>query len=202
MSNGYNEDYISRVIKEFLERKSTDKVIYYGPEKYKIYISLPYLGDASEKIRGNIKSCLSRIKCGSLQLVFTDKFSRLGDWFNFKDRQPSHLVSGAVYRVQCSCQAYYWGETGKCILSRFNEHNKTWGTNLTTVGKHLKSSPTCHIDFENRIKVVAKCHFASRRKLIETLYIQENKGDPNLLNKMSMLIHKSYWVKLSTKGGK
>ena len=67
-TNGYNEEYISRVIKEFLERKSTKKVIYSGPEKYKIYISLPYLGDTSEKIRGNIKSCLSRIKCGSLPM--------------------------------------------------------------------------------------------------------------------------------------
>ena len=74
MSNGYNEEYISRVIKEFLQRKSTDKVIYYGPEKYKIYISLPYLGDASAKIRGNIILCLSRIKCGSLQVVFTVNF--------------------------------------------------------------------------------------------------------------------------------
>ena len=27
-TNGYNEEYISRVIKEFLERKSTEKVIY------------------------------------------------------------------------------------------------------------------------------------------------------------------------------
>ena len=77
------------------------------------------------------------------------------------------------------------GETGKCILSRFEEHNKTFGTNLTTVGKHLKSSPTCHIDFENNVEVVAKCHFASRRKLVETLYIQESKGDPNLLNEMN-----------------
>ena len=39
MQNGYNEEYISRVIKEFLDRKSKDKVIYYGPEKRKIYIS-------------------------------------------------------------------------------------------------------------------------------------------------------------------
>ena len=118
-------------------------------------------------------------------MIYTDTFSRLGDWFHFKDRQPRHLVSGAVYRITCSCQKFYWGETGKCILSRFEEHNKTFGTNLTTVGKHLKSSPTCHINFENNVEVVSKCHFASRRKLIETLYIQESKGDPNLLNEMN-----------------
>ena len=80
---------------------------------------------------------------------------------------------------------YYLGETGKCILSRFDEHNKTFGTNLTTFGKHLKSSPTCHIEFENSVKILAKCHFASRRKLIETFFIQEHKVDPNLLNEMN-----------------
>ena len=184
MSNGYNEEFISRTIKEFLERKSKDKVIFYGPEKYKIYISLPYLGDVSAKIRGNITSCLSRIKCGSLKLVYTDTFSRLGDWFNFKDRQPSHMVSGAVYKLSCSCGLIYVGESGKCIFSRFKEHCKTNGKNLTTFGKHLKSSPTCHVDFDTSVKILAKSHHISTRKTIESLFIQEHKDDPNILNEM------------------
>ena len=49
---------------KFLLSKSRDKDIKYGPDKFKVYISLPYLGETSEKIRGNINSCLSRMKCG------------------------------------------------------------------------------------------------------------------------------------------
>ena len=80
---------------------------------------------------------------------------------------------------------YYVGESGKCILSRFNEHCKVNGKNLTTFGKHLKSSPTCHVDFNTSVEILAKSHYVSSRKVIETLFIQEHKDDPNVLNDMS-----------------
>ena len=124
------------------------------------------------------------MKCGSLQLVIIHTFPRSGDWFRFKDRQPNHLLSVAVSRITCKCKLFYVGETGKCILNHFNEHNKTFGSNLTTVGKHLKSSPTCHIDFENNVESLAKSHFTNKPKIIVTLFIEGHKGDPNLLNDM------------------
>ena len=147
-------------------------------------ISLSYLGQASEKIRGNIPSCLSQIKCGAVKLVFINKFSRVGDRFNFKDGQPHHLVNNVIYKVQCSCNYYYIGETGRCLKTRFNEHNKSSGSALTEVGKHLKSNPGHTLDFENRVCVLDRCGSVYKRKIIETLHIQDHKEDQNLLNDM------------------
>ena len=184
MKNGYNESYILDVINKFVQSKNREKLIKFGPDKFKVYISLPYIGEASEKIRGSIYSCLSRMKCGRIQLVFIDNFSRVGDWFRHKDRQPHHLQSGVVYKVECSCGCIYIGETARCLQTRFDEHNKRSGASLTEVGKHLKDNPGCSLDFDNKVSVLGRCRFTNRRKVLETLHLQEHKDHPKLLNDM------------------
>ena len=185
MRNGYNEELILSIINSFMSSKyRAQEGKPYGPDKFKIYISLPYIGEASEKIRGNISSCLSQLKCGGIQLIFIDKFSRVGDWFQVKDRQPHHLVSGVVYKVQCSCGCFYIGETARCLQTRVDEHCKITGKSLTEVGKHLKANPGHSIDFDNQVSVLGRCRFTSRRKLMETLHLQDHSSDPGLLNDM------------------
>ena len=187
MRNGYNEDFIYKIVKQFLDKKydtSTCQGPKFGPKQYSVYISLPYLGEASEKIKGNINSCLSKLKCGSLNLVFIDKFSRIADWFNFKDKQPKHLIIGAVYKVKCSCKFYYIGESGRCLKTRFNEHDKATGKHLTEVGKHLKQNPGHTLDFDHQVEVLGRCQPFYKRKILESLHLQDHKRDPYLLNEM------------------
>jgi len=185
MRNGYNEDYILSIINSFMSSKyNHNQGKRFGPDKYKIFISLPYIGEASEKIRGNINSCLSQMKCGGIQLVLIDKFSRVGDWFQAKDRQPLRLVNGVVYKIACSCGCFYIGETGRCLQTRFDEHCKTTGKSLTEVGKHLKENPGHSICFDTQVSALGRCNFTSRRKFLETLHLQDHKRDPGLLNDM------------------
>ena len=96
----------------------------------------------SHKVSSSIKSCLNQIKCGRVGLIFSHGFMRLDYKFKFKDFQPKHLQSGVVYKIECTCGKVYIGETGRCIKTRFDEHIKTIGTNITEVGKHLACSPT------------------------------------------------------------
>ncbi len=108
MRNGYNEEYVYDVMRKFLDTKYPTvetKREKEGPEQYKIYISLPYLGEASEKIRGNINSCLQKLHYGGVKLVFLSKYTRLLDWFRFKDRQPKHLLSGWYIRYSAHANA-------------------------------------------------------------------------------------------------
>ena len=64
---------------------------------------------------------------------------------------------------------------------RFDEHMKTSGTGLTEVGKHLQSSPSCKINFEDSCKVLGHESYNYRRKLKESLFIQQ-LDDGTLLN--------------------
>ena len=69
----------------------------FGPIQFKVYIELPCIGDTSNKIKNYLNSCLSKIKCGSVQTKFSNSFTRLSDVLKFKDQQPSHLKSDAIY---------------------------------------------------------------------------------------------------------
>ncbi len=146
----------------------------------KFFIELPFIGDTSNKIRSCLNSCLNKIKCGSVQIRFTNSFTRLKDVFKFKDRQPKHLKSNVVYLITCSCQRKYVGETCRNVKVRFDEHVTTSGASLTEVGKHLLSSPSCEVTLDN-CKVLGYESYTYRRKLKESLFIQQ-LDDGTLLN--------------------
>lgn len=189
MMNGYTSQLIESKVGLFLNEKfqttnssneEGESSVMYGPDQFKVYIELPYIGDTSKKIRNCLNSCLSKIKCGSVNLRFTNSFTRLKDVFKFKDKQPAHLKSNVVYLITCSCGRKYVGETCRNVKVRFDEHVKTSGTGLTEVGKHLLDSPTCKISFDD-CKVLGYESYTYRRKLKESLFIQQ-LDDGKLLN--------------------
>ena len=192
MMNGYTSQLFESKLNVFLnnrfiessndndeEESGCNKV--FGPDQFKVYIELPYIGDTSNKVRNCLNSCLSKIKCGSVQIRFSNSFTRLRDVFKFKDQQPSHLKSDAICLITCSCGRKYVGETCRNVKVRFDEHMKTSGTGLTEVGKHLQSSPSCKINFEDSCKVLGHESYNYRRKLKESLFIQQ-LDDGTLLN--------------------
>ena len=184
--NGYNCSFVQNIIGQFLNGKRKDKVKREGPEQYSIFIRLPYLGEASEKVKGSLESCLSRIRCGTVRIVITHDYNRLAGCFPFKDRQPKHLANGIVYKIKCnSCAMFYIGETARCALTRFSEHAKKTGKGLTEVGQHLKDNPTHSITFEDDLEVLkyGLSHWR-KRKFVETLFLQQHRGDLDMLNDM------------------
>ena len=175
MNNGYNKSHIKSIVGIFLSKcfdKNSGDGPKYGPEQFKVFIKLPYLGDISYKISSSMKSCLNQIKCGRLNLVFSYDFTRLENMFKFKDRQPKRLQNGVVYKITCSCGKMYIGETGRCLKTRISEHMKTSGTNITEVGQHLADNPTCSMSFED-VRVLAYENKMRKRRTLESLYIQD-----------------------------
>ena len=176
MNNGYNLSLIENTVKLFLVKCFNDNNnadnTKYGPDQFKVFIKLPFIGDMSHKVSSSIKSCLNQIKCGRVGLIFSHGFMRLDNKFKFKDFQPKHLQSGVVYKIECNCGKVHIGETGQCIKTRFNEHIKTSGTNITEVGKHLACSPTCTISFED-VSILAYEHRMRKGRILESLYIQD-----------------------------
>ena len=92
-------------------------------EKKTLLLSLPYLGEISlrtrTKLRKSLKSLLNSCK---IQIVFKSQ-RKLSNVFRFKDRLPSDLVSGVVYKYTCGrCNSTYYGETDRHLKVRSGEH--------------------------------------------------------------------------------
>ena len=92
-------------------------------EKKTLFLSLPYLGEISlqtrTKLRKSLKGLLNYCK---LQIVFKTQ-RKPSNVFRFKDRLPSDLVSGVVYKYTCGrCSSTYYGETDRHLKVRSAEH--------------------------------------------------------------------------------
>ena len=176
--NGYSKNFTYSVIEKELNKRlcNDTKLVTEGPERKKVYLKLPYIGDMSMKVKGSIRKELS----GKFELIFSNSYSKLTQKFGFKDRQPKHLKHDLVYEITCSCGRRYIGETCRALKTRFDEHMKTSGSGMTEVGKHLSSSPTCKITFE-QCRVLTFESNMYRRKIKESLFIQQY-DDGSLIN--------------------
>ena len=100
-------------------------------EKKTLFLSLSYLGDISlqtrTKLRKSLKGLLNSCK---LQIVFKSQ-RKLSNVFHFKDRLPSDLVSGVVYKYTCGmCNFTYGGETDRHLKVRSGKHIGILGYHL------------------------------------------------------------------------
>ena len=182
MQNGYTKSFIENIIKTQLNRlHSEEPYKKVGPDPKQIFIRLPYLGDASNRLLGSLNSCLNQIILGTINVNISHYFSRLEGNFSFKDKQPKHLLNGVVYQITCSSGLRYIDKTSRCLKVRFDKHCKREGTNMTEVGKHLAESPDHTISFDDVKVLTMEQHFRKRRYL-ESLFIQESLYKYELLN--------------------
>ena len=184
MSNGYTENYVDGQIKRYLSNKYPDeraktKDPVYGPEKLRVYLKVPYLGDATWKLESSLRGCLKRLKLGGIQLVVINKYRRIMSWFTYKDKTPKLMKHNVVYKINCSCGQSYIGYTMRNLITRLKEHTKTTGS-TTSVGDHLRDNPTCVIDFDN-VEILGQTD-EYRIKYLETLFIQKHASSGKLLN--------------------
>ena len=182
MTNGYTESYIFQQIKRYLEKVytvTTPSGPFYGPDRFKVYIKLPYLSSATNKLEKTIGGCLRKLNVGGVQLVVINQFSRIFNWFSYKDKTPKLMRHNVVYKIECSCGKYYVGMTERNLILRLKEHLKSSGK-LTTVGEHLRENPTHIFDFE-KVEVLGQTD-KFRIKYLETLYIQKFATTGLLLN--------------------
>ena len=102
-------------MKEFLDKILAPKPVVSTVPKKNLVIGLQYLGKLSLQIR-TIRTRINRIMKNKLPhchigFVFQTK-CKISNFFTFKDKIPSFLCSGIVYKFPCgSCNATYYGIT-------------------------------------------------------------------------------------------
>ena len=109
LKNGYPLSFIDNCFKTFVDKLFIKRPQLITVEKKTLFLSLPYLGEISlqtrTKLRKSLKGLLNSCK---LQIVFKSQ-RKLSNVFRFKDRLPSDLVSGVVYKYTCGrCNSTYY----------------------------------------------------------------------------------------------
>ena len=193
LDNGFPEPLIDSIIKKFLNKMLNQVKRKATVEKRKIYISLPYFGHQSEKMKEEIYKKLTSIyHYADFKIILTNG-NKLGNFFNFKDKLPRRLRSSIIYSYKCaSCKtAQYIGCTSRCFQIRIDEHK---GVSSRT-GNHLTSPSYSaireHADIHGKLpsseefEILDIAKTECDLKILESLYIK--KLNPNLNNLTSSI---------------
>ena len=121
--NSYPRDLIDKYIKEFLDKMLAPKPVVRTVPKKDLLIALPYLDKLSPQIRTRINRIMkNKLLYCNVRFVFQTK-CKISSFFTFKDKIPSFLRSGIVYKFKCgSCNATYYGKTKPHFKVRMCEH--------------------------------------------------------------------------------
>jgi len=80
-------------------------------------------------------------KTNKFKLNMTHATSTIGHKFKYKDQQSLLYITGAVYRLSCSCGELYVGQPKRNLKFWLNEH-KPSNLYKSDVGKHLLENPS------------------------------------------------------------
>ena len=115
-------------IKNFLNKRLTEKPVTLTAEKKDLVIVLPFLGKLSIDLRTSLKNSISKnLSFCKIRVTFKSS-TRISNFFRFKDRMSHCLRSNAVYKFSC----------GRCNVPAAAKHV---GNLSVRVGKHLGVSP-------------------------------------------------------------
>ena len=180
--NAYPADIIDNVIMKFCNRlKSKSSVTNSSTAKKQLQILLPFLGSVSYKVEKNIRKYLSKHLPNYKIKVISRASTRLSSLFNFKDKIPSYLTSGVVYKFTCGrCNSTYIGKTKRHTKKRFAEHR---GLSALT-GKALKGQASTAVSEHSKA-----CRYKVRLDDFEIL-CKEPVSNYHLLIKESLYIHR------------
>ena len=119
----YLRDLVDKFIKQFLDKLLAPNPVVSTVPKKNLVIALLYLGNLSLQIHTRINRIMkNKLTYCNIRFVFQTK-CKISNFFTFKDKIPSFLGSGIVYKFQCgSCNATYYGKTKRHFKVRICEH--------------------------------------------------------------------------------
>ena len=101
LENGYPLSFIDNWFKTFVDKLFIKRPQLITVEKKTLFLSMPYLVEISLQTRTKLrKSLKGLLNSCELQIIFESQ-GKLSYVFHFKDRLPSDLLSGVVYKHTC-----------------------------------------------------------------------------------------------------
>ena len=192
--NGYPDYLVNRLIKDECSPKR------FGPNRFPLFIKLPFIGKPSYRFERAIVDCVSKcFPTVSAKVVFSSKpiLPKM-----YKDRLPTHLSQNIVYEYSCFCSKKYVGETSRTLKTRMTEHvpkclrdymsatkigNARWlpektikalnkATAKSGICNHLFNNVPCMLNYDdNRFTVVARARSKFHLLVLESIIISTRK---------------------------
>ena len=177
-NNSYPKQLIFREIRFFLAKLYNQNKIKITVPKKKIYISFPFYGYISEKLKNEINTLVNmRFPQLDLRLVFKNELS-IGSLFRHKERLEASLCSDLVYEYKCAlCNECYIGSTARQFGCRISEHRGvSVRTGLPTTNKpnsaiYDHSFQTGHQALITSFKILDRCREVGQLRVLEALHI-------------------------------
>ena len=178
---------IDSCIKNFLNKRLTEKPVTLTAEKKDLVIVLPFLGKLSLDLRTCLRNSISKnLPFCKIRVIFKSS-TRISNFFQFKDKMPYCLRSNVVYKFSCGrCNATYYGETCRHLSVTVGERAGV----STLTGKKSKSKKSTavkdhmlfcdHIVSVDDFKILATSDSDFHVKIKESLLISR---DESILNK-------------------
>ena len=122
--NGYPKSLIYREIRKFIHKIQYPPSPIHTVDKQKIYVSFPYFGAQSSKLREEVIQLIGKIYPQiDFQMILVNSFS-LGSMFSYKEKLPMVLKSSVIYKYSCArcASGTYVGSTTRAAYMRISEH--------------------------------------------------------------------------------
>ena len=158
LDNGYPRNIINGQIAKKIAQFSTVKR--FGPEKYPVYLRVPWIGNPStnleKEIKTAVKSCYGSV---NTLLVFTSK--RMLPVAR-KDVLPTIQKSSVIYEYKCHCDSRYVGRTSQRPQDRIKQHVPQWLRQQLTRPRRSQPHRSC-----KRKDTKPDCHSAIRQHVLK-----------------------------------
>ena len=188
--NSYPKALTEKLIKKFFDKVNGARPPLITVPKQQFTIVLPFLGSVSLKVKRNLRLLTRKyLPSGNINVIFKSS-SKLSSVFSFKDKIPSYLESGVIYKYTCDrCKSTYIGKTKRHRRHRFAEHagishltgKKVLGQNSTTVRDHMLVCDT--IVCPDNFIILGRDNFNTHLKIKESLFIMKEKPSLNIQGK-------------------
>ena len=121
IANGYPADVLLSCLNQKLANFAAEKA--FDPEKYQVYLKLPWIGSASSKFENQInKACTSCFYDMKPRVVYNNRVMLPSAK---KDSVPTTRKSCVVYELSRRYEARYVGRTTQKLADRIKQHVPT-----------------------------------------------------------------------------
>ena len=187
--NGYPSKFVDKCIFNFFNKVFEKRTPIITVPKKEFLVLLPYLGTTSWKTKNAlIRSFRELLPFSNLKVVFKSS-SRLSSFFSFKDKVPSSLMSGIIYKYTCTeCNLSYIGSTKRYWEKRLEEHmhrfalmgKKLSGLQVYAPMQHMRSD-TCPAASmcRDEFKIIGREKNPYMLRVKESIFISTQKPQLN-----------------------